>query len=232
MNPPADDTLASSAPMATAMLLLVHGRSGGLVPDEWRQFSERLAERRQAPVVVHPLTAGLPSQLQNGVGLPLDPALALTLAPLLLLPGAHVRVDLPSIVGQLRAIRPGALLRRLPFVGAWPQWLDALEAERQAQGPAAAGFAAAPLLLHHPLDGLLAQRYLRLLEARTGFCCRATPYSAEHLAELRQTLRSPALPMALAANRLTDELANVVGPPLLQRARFRDCLMQVLVGQP
>jgi hypothetical protein len=38
--------------------------------------------------------------------------------------------------------------------------------------------------------------------------------------------------MALAANRLTDELANVVGVPLLQRPRFRDCLLQVLEGQP
>jgi sirohydrochlorin ferrochelatase len=218
--------------MATALLLLVHGRSGGVVPDELLQFAERLAERRHAPVLVHPLTAGLPAQLEDAAGVRLDPARPLTLAPLLLLPGAHVRADLPLIVRQFRALRPGAVLRRLPFVGAWPQWLDALEAERQAQGPAAEGFTAAPLLLHHPLDGPLAQRYLRLLEARTGFGCKATPYSAEHLAELRQTLRSPALPMALAANRLTDELANVVGPPLLQRARFRDCLMQVLGGQP
>ncbi len=218
--------------MATALLLLVHGRSGGVVPDELLQFAERLAERRHAPVLVHPLTAGLPTQLEDAAGVPLDPAWPLTLAPLLLLPGAHVRADLPLIVRQLRALRPGAELRRLPFVGAWPQWLDALEAERQAQWPAVEGVAGAPLLLHHPLEGPLAQRYLSLLAARTGFRCSATPYSAEHLAELRQTLHSPALPMALAANRLTDELANVVGVPLLQRPRFRDCLLQVLEGQP
>jgi len=218
--------------MATALLLLVHGRSGGVVPDELLQFAERLAECRHAPVLVHPLTAGLPAQLEDAAGVPLDPARPLTLAPLLLLPGAHVRADLPLIVRQLRALRPGAELRRLPFVGAWPQWLDALEAERQGQWPAVEGFAGAPLLLHHPLEGPLAQRYLSLLAARTGFRCRATPYSAEHLAELRQTLHSPALPMALAANRLTDELANVVGVPLLQRPRFRDCLLQVLEGQP
>lgn len=218
--------------MATAMLLLVHGRSGGVVPDELWHLAQQLAERRQAPVLVHPLTAGLPNQLLDGAGMALDSALPLTLAPLMLLPGAHVRSDLPRIVQQLRAIRPDAQLRRLPFVGAWPQWIAALRAEAQALGRSDEGSPEPPVLLHHPLEGPLAQRYLGTLAARSGFCCRPTPYSAEHLAELRLTLHAPALPLALAANRLTDELMAVVGAPLLQRPRFRDCLLQVLEAQP
>jgi hypothetical protein len=218
--------------MATAMLLLVHGRSGGVVPDELWHLAQQLAERRQAPVLVHPLTAGMPNQLRDGAGMPLDAALPLTLAPLMLLPGAHVRSDLPRIVEQLRAIRPGAQLRRLPFVGAWPQWIAALREEGQELGLPGEVSPEPPLLLHHPLEGPLARRYLGTLTARSGFRGRATPYSAEHLAELRLTLHAPALPLALAANRLTDELMAVVGAPLLQRPRFRDCLLQVLEAQP
>lgn len=215
--------------MATAMLLLVHGRSGGVVPPELKRLAHRLADCRRSPVLVHPLTAGLPSQLRDGTGAPLDPALPLTLAPLMLLPGAHVRSDLPAIVRHLRGLRPMARLRRLPFVGAWPPWIEALRLEAQGLGAAAAG---APLLLHHPLEGPLARRFLGTLAARTGFRCRSTPYSAEHLADLRLSLQAPALPLALAANRLTDELMAVVGAPLLQRPRFHDCLLQVLEAQP
>lgn len=218
--------------MATVMLLLVHGRSGGVVPNELQQFAGRLSERRQAPVLVHPLTAGLPSQLRDGTGASLDPLLPLTLAPLMLLPGAHVRSDLPVIVRQLRTLRPRARLRRLPFVGAWPQWIGALRLEARTLGAEAARSAGSPLLLHHPLEGPLAQRYLDTLAARSGFRCRSTPYSAEHLVELRLSLHAPALPLALAANRLTDELMAVVGQPLLQRPRFHDCLLQVLEAQP
>jgi hypothetical protein len=96
---------------------------------------------------------------------------------------------------------------------------------------------ARPLLLHHPLEGPLAARYLTTLERRTGAHCVATPYSAEHLAELKLTLAAPALaapalPLALAANRLTDQLAEQVGPPLLQRPGLRQLLLAELEALP
>jgi hypothetical protein len=42
------------------------------------------------------------------------------------------------------------------------------------------------------------------------------------------SLSAPALPLALAANRLTDLLAERVGLPLLQRPRFRQLLLDRL----
>jgi hypothetical protein len=49
---------------------------------------------------------------------------------------------------------------------------------------------------------------------------------------LQLTLSAPALPLALAANRLTDSLASLVGPPLLQRSRFRQLLLAELEALP
>jgi hypothetical protein len=62
--------------------------------------------------------------------------------------------------------------------------------------------------------------------------CVATPYSADHLAQLKLTLAAPALALALAANRLTDQLAEQVGPPLLQRPGLRQLLLAELEALP
>jgi hypothetical protein len=82
--------------------------------------------------------------------------------------------------------------------------------------------------LHHPLEGPLAPRYLDHLARVSGAQLRSTPYSAEQLAALQLSLSAPALPLALAANRLTDLLAERVGLPLLQRPRFRQLLLDRL----
>ena len=217
--------------MATAMLLVVHGRSGGQVPAELRRLALALGRRRGAPVLLHPLTAGSPPALHDLGGPGLDPAAALTLVPLMLLPGAHVRCDLPALADQLRRLQPGRRLRRIPFLGAWPQWQQALRMEVRRLMDAQPG-AGPPLLLHHPLEGALGQRYLGGLARVSGARCQATPYSAEYLAELRLTLSAPALPLALAANRLTDQLADQVGPPLLQRGPFEALLLTALGALP
>ena len=128
-----------------------------------------------------------------------------------------------------------------PFGGSLPaelaRWQAALA--RELAGLAMQDYqpAARPLLLHHPLEGPLAARYLTTLERRTGAHCVATPYSAEHLAELKLTLAAPALAapalaLALAANRLTDQLAEQVGPPLLQRPGLRQLLLAELEALP
>ncbi len=205
------------------LLLVVHGRGGGDLPAELRTLAAELEQRRRAPVRLQPLTAAEPPPAADL----LVPGQGLTLAPLLLLPGGHVRHDLPAIVRHWRCHAP---VRRLPFLGAWPTWQAALAAELAAQP------AERPLLLHHVLEGPLARRYCISLERRTGARCLATPYSAEHLAELLAELQLtqtvPALPLALAANRLTDRLAALVGPPLLQRARFRQLLLAELEALP
>jgi hypothetical protein len=65
-----------------------------------------------------------------------------------------------------------------------------------------------------------------------GARCLATPYSAEHLAQLQLALSAPAMPLALAANRLTDQLADRAGPPLLQRPALRSLLLDQLEALP
>ncbi|MFO7629139.1 MAG: CbiX/SirB N-terminal domain-containing protein [Prochlorococcaceae cyanobacterium] len=206
------------------LLLVVHGRSGGLIPAELEALAAELAERRGAPVQLLALSAAAleGSAASAALRAAVQARGALALVPLLLLPGGHVRRDLPAIAAQWRQLGP---LRRYPFLGAWPRWQAALRRELAALGPGA-------LLLHHPLEGPLAVRYLAQLERACGCLCRATPYSADQLAELQLTLSAPALPLALAANRLTDQLAEQVGPPLLQRPALRQLLLAELEALP
>ena len=219
-----------AATPAQPLLLVVHGRAGGQLPAELVALAAELECRRGAPVRLQALSAAAPAAVPAVASELLQPGQVLGLVPLLLLPGGHVRHDLPAIVRHWSAF---ARVQRWPFLGAWPRWQAALAREL-------AGLAmqdARPLLLHHPLEGPLAARYLTTLERRTGAHCVATPYSAEHLAELKLTLAAPALaapalPLALAANRLTDQLAEQVGPPLLQRPGLRQLLLAELEALP
>ena len=218
--------------MATPLLLVVHGRAGGTVPAEVQQLAAELGSRRNAPVGVQALTAAPAERLQDLFERPLPQAGALSLAPLMLLPGGHVRADLPAIAEHWRRSEAPRPVQRLPFVGAWPVWQQALAAELAELQAVSARRPLVPLLLHHPLEGPLASRYLVHLQRVTGARCLATAYSAEALATLQLTLPAPVLPLALAANRLTDQLADQLGPPLLQRARFRQVLLEQLEAVP
>ena len=214
-----------AATPAQPLLLVVHGRAGGQLPDELVALAAELECGRGAPVRLQALSAAVPPAASEL----LQPGQVLGLVPLLLLPGGHVRHDLPAIVRHWSAF---ARVQHWPFLGAWPQWQGALANELAGLGLQNCQPAARPLLLHHPLEGPLAARYLTTLERRTGAHCVATPYSADHLAELKLTLVAPALPLALAANRLTDQLAEQVGPPLLQRSALRQLLLAELEALP
>ena len=219
------------APQATPtpLLLVVHGRSVGMVPPELEEMAVELEQRRGAPVRLQALTAVEPPPpaelLRLGRGL--------ILVPLLLLPGGHVRHDLPAISNQWRRFGP---VRRLPFLGAWPSWQVALRRELAAQiaakqpdstpGPAEM---ARPLLLHHPLEGPLAARYLAHLERFCG--ARALPGAAAS-GELDLLPPDPLLPLALATSRLTECHGERVGPPLLQRPNLRALLLEDLEALP
>ncbi len=226
--------------MATPLLLVVHGRTGGVIPEVYRQLARELEQRRQAPVALQALTAPLPAPGS-------DPALSdprLTLVPLLLLPGNHARVDVPALARQLgltpAVARAGAGVRRLPFLGAWPAWQRALAAELAALAdPLASGEGSPsqpPLLLHHPLEGRLAPRYLEHLQRRLGCRCLAAPYSSQHSEALALAIDGPVLPLALAANRLTERLEPQLGrlqaAPLLERPRLRQLLVDQLAALP
>lgn len=212
---------------AAPLLLVVHGRAGGVIPAELEQLRAELEQRRGAPVLLQALTAAAPPAAPppGPAGRP-----PLTLVPLLLLPGSHVRRDIPAIAAQWRAHGP---LRRLPFLGAWPAWQQALAAEA-AELASPAG---PPALLHHPLDGALAARHLALLERRTGLRCLATPYpSATSPVDLPLASIGSALPLTLAANRLSEALAasagDAAGRPLLARPRCRAVLLEQLEALP
>ncbi len=214
---------------ARSLLLLAHGRSGGLIPAELRLLAQELEQRRGAPVRLQVLTNAelppVPELRRAGSAAAPQP---LTLVPLFLLPGSHVRHDLPAIAADWRRSGP---VQRLPFLGAWPAWqralgdeLAALVAASDDDGPA--------WLLHHPVDGSLARRYLAHLEAVTTAACRATPYSAADLEDLKLANLGAALPLALAANRLTESLPAPFGAPLLQRPRFHRLLLEQLEALP
>jgi CbiX len=222
----------------TPLVLLVHGRQGGAIPSELQALAVELAERRAAPVLVQALTAEPPAA-DAAFWAAASRAGGLSLVPLLLFPGSHVRDDLPAIAAAwcARAQQAGDLsLRRLPFLGAWPRWQAAL-AETLASTAATSGLP--PCWLHHPLEGPLAARFLSHLAAVLGCPGEAAPYSAD-AADLAVCSRGPVLlqPLTLAANRLSESLAMGVQPPvsvlppLLEIPALRQVLLTALEDLP
>lgn len=206
------------------LVLVVHGRQGGLIPTELLDLAAELERRRGVPVLLQALTAAAP-QASVAFQQAAHRAGGAILVPLLLVPGSHARVDVPAIAAHWRQALG---LRALPFLGAWPAWQRAL-----AEELAAIGGNATPLLLHHPLEGPLAARYLRLLEQRCGCRCIPAPYSAADPTDLALSpfLAGDAavLPLALAANRLCERLGL---PALLERPRLRQLLLRQLEALP
>ena len=220
----------------TPLVLLVHGRQGGVIPAELEVLAAELSQRRGAPVLLQALTAEAP-EADAAFWAAARRAEGLSLVPLLLLPGGHVRRDLPAIARAWR-VRAGELLslRRLPFLGAWPAWQRALA---QSLATAAAVQGAEPVWLHHPLEGALPQRFLRHLAGVLRAEGQATPYSAG-AADLGLTGRGPVLllPLTLAANRLSESLtmgalsSMHVLPPLLNNQAMREVLLTALEELP
>ena len=207
---------------ASTLLLLVHGRADGVIPPDVRSLAAELERRRGAPVRLRALTD--PSPLApEPLG---DP---LSLIPLFLLPGGHVRHDVPALAIALR--RQGSV-RILPFLGAWPCWQRALASEVAA----GAGDGWRPRLLHHPIAGPLAVRYLAHLERVTGAACIQTPVSHGDLAILAGDHRGGLIPLSLGSSRLSESLAPLLGEvaaaPLLARKAMREGLLQALEVLP
>jgi hypothetical protein len=221
----------------TPLVLLVHGRQGGVIPAALQHLAAELAARRGAPVLLQALTGEVPAT-DAAFWAAARRAEGLSLVPLLLLPGGHVCRDLPALAAAWRVEAAAAqvCLRRLPFLGAWPRWQRALAASLHS---AAAAAGAAPSWLHHPLEGPLAARFLSHLETVLGCPGEATPYSASAI-ELACCSRGPALllPLTLAANRLSESLTMgtqppvQVLPPLLEIPALRQLLITALEDLP
>ena len=189
------------------LLVVVHGHGGGAVPPVLQAWLEELACQRSAPVWIQPLTAE---------PLELPPQQSLLLVPLLLTPGSHVRHDIPAIRARLRAA--GHRLLVLPFLGAWPAWIQHLAEIARA--------ADCRSVLHHPLRPGLADRYLAQLSSRLELPLVSAAQADAAL--------DHALPLALAPNRMTAQLAHGREPlpALLERPQTRQFLFDLLLDLP
>lgn len=222
----------------TPLVLVVHGRQGGAIPEELQALAMELADRRGAPVLLQALTAEQPEG-DDAFWAAGRRAEGLTLVPLLLLPGGHVRRDLPPLAGvwQRRGAAVGLALRRLPFLGAWPGWQTLLATILSAEQPPGAE----SLWLHHPIEGPLGNRYLDHLSQRLGQPGLATPYSADPASLPIPSAGGVWQPLTLASNRLTESLDQWqrhhhpllrLQPPLLQQQPVRQFLIQTLEALP
>lgn len=197
----------------TPLVLLVHGRQGGQIPRELEELAAALARRRGAPVLLQALTA-VPPDPEPAFWHAAQRAGALSLVPLLLLPGGHVRMDVPTLASQWRAMArsQGVGLRRLSFLGAWPAWQAALAAafcrRRAATGRPG-------LWLHHPIEGSLAERFV----AHLGQVLDAPAVGAAYSDPMASLATPPSgallLPLTLAANRLSETLEQALPQPAM-----------------
>lgn len=203
----------ASVDQRCALRLVVHGRSGGEIPGCLCTLEEELESIRSAPVQLEVLTAEDDlSDLDSPVWL----------VPLLLWPGSHACIDVPAIRAHLRSC--GVNVTMLPFLGAWPQWWSAVMAALAPE------LTAHSVLVHHPLRGGVADRFLSVLESRLDSSLIPFNRWAEY-----QTLYPDAVPvpLALAPNRITDALREAGGvPPLLEHPLTRQVLIDLLTALP
>jgi sirohydrochlorin ferrochelatase len=207
---------------ANPLLLVVHGRADGVIPPLLHSLAVELERRRGAPVLLRALTDPQPLSPQPLRG-------TLTLVPLFLLPGGHVRHDLPAMAAALRRQGP---VRVLPFLGSWPRFQQVL-AEEIERG---AGDGGVPGLLHHRVDGPLPRRYLAHLERVAGGSCLTTPQSPAELAALVRSRPGGLIPLTLGPSRLSEALIPIVGAeagaPLLARPLIWAMVLDALEELP
>lgn len=228
-----------------SLVLVVHGRQGGLIPPELQELALALAELRGSPVLVQALTGDVP-QPDQAFWEAARRAGRCTLVPLLLLPGAHVRSDVPRLAGAWHraAAGHGVDLQRRPFLGAWPQWQQSLAQHVNRLDADAPGRQL--LWLHHPLEGGLAARYLQHLAGVLKAPGCSAPFGRP-LADLEVWPGCAPLrlqPLTLAANRLSESLRAAVAerfepgpcpellPPLLEQQALRGALLRALTSLP
>ena len=196
-----------------ALHLVVHGRSGGVVPDCFIALADAVQQRRGALVQLEVLTSA---------DQPPRPESSTWLIPLLLWPGAHARIDLPAIRQRLQSA--GAVVTMLPFLGAWPLWWDAVELVLHRLHVSDA------VLVHHPLRSGVADRFLVSLASRLDLPLVPFDCWPSHR---RQHPQATPLPLTLAPNRMTDALREAGGlPPLLEHPLTYQALIDLLAALP
>lgn len=111
----------------SAIILFAHGAR----EPEWARPFERLRDRLRASGVRVELAylGSMPPSLEDAAEvLAREDAKLITIVPLFLAQGGHIREDLPKIVHDIRGLHPKSEFRVTPALGDAPEMLDAMEA--------------------------------------------------------------------------------------------------------
>ncbi len=199
--------------------LVIHGRSGGRIPDCLQRLSAAVADCRGTPVHLEVLTAERRSPAKF-----LTPSQTQWLVPLLLLPGSHVRNDVPQIRNRMQ--REGSNVHTLPFLGSWECWwmlMSSWITNLSVQHPSLA-------LVHHPLRPGLSSRFLSSLQHRFDLPVVSFDVWNQFSRDHPQVIP---LPFSLAPNRMSEALRQVGGlPSLLENSELRQGLIHCLAELP
>jgi sirohydrochlorin cobaltochelatase len=115
-----------SAGIALGVVLLAHGSSNSETDAEAKRLGSALALQRPEWAVAVAYLNGTPSLGQAVAWLKERGSRRISVSPLLVFTGKHVREDIPSILAAERSRHPETPLTLLPHLSAlpgFPQWL-------------------------------------------------------------------------------------------------------------
>jgi sirohydrochlorin cobaltochelatase len=117
--------------MRHALLLIAHGSKDPTWKQPFEAMAEQLAKTHQGPVLLSYLESTTPDVAQALAQLLAQGAQQVTVAPLFLASGSHVRVDIPALVAQARRDHPQVNWQLLPAAGELPAVQRAIAAAVQ-----------------------------------------------------------------------------------------------------
>ena len=111
------------------IVLLAHGARDPGWARPFEAVRERVrTSRPEYPIALAYLEKMSPSLEEAIATLVAEGALAITVFPLLMAEGAHLKQDIPRILGAIRAAHPRIPIALEPAIGEVPQLLDAIAA--------------------------------------------------------------------------------------------------------
>jgi len=119
--------------MRHALLLIAHGSRDPAWKKPFEAIAEQLARTHEGPVVLCYLESASPSMAQGLALLLAEQPQQVTVVPLFLASGSHVRVDIPEFLAQARLEHPNLHWRLLPTLGELLPVQQAIAAAVQAQ---------------------------------------------------------------------------------------------------
>ena len=168
--------------------LIVHGSSKGKIHPIMNYLVQQVHSIRGSSVELEALTE-VKSKDSNSS--------SVWLVPLFLLPGEHVRNDIPKIYKRLKS--EGIQTTLLPFIGSWPQWLIILQHLIHLESNTGK-----PVLLHHPINRSIGSTYLDYLNKRLKI--PIIPWTDWQKVEYKSVDKLSPIPYALAPNKKTKGL--------------------------